>query len=520
MAGGILQLVAYGIQDLYLTGDPQITFFKVVYRRHTNFAIESVIQNFSAPANFGEKVTCTLSHIGDLVGKMFLHIDLPSIPKFIDPVTGIENPFKKFAWVRSLGFAIIDRVVIEIGGKVIDRQYGEFMYIWTQLTNRQDRGLAKMIGDVPEMYEFSNGKRSYRLFIPFFFWFCRNTGLALPIIALASTDVKITVLFRRLDECIRVGPTHSIQILEDVVPLCPGDYIEQTVNNQSIYGYVIDYDYLTKKLFYIKIQNPNAIKQTFTALQEPSFSTGIINNVTYVPNEQFRIYNSLTRQFATPTPNTIEMVENTSLSFFPRFANCFIYANYIYLDTEERYKFVRSAHEYLIEQTQYNYQFGIKSPNVKQNLALDHPCTIHYWVAQLDSLTGPGTINDRFNFTDSHIRYPDGSLYGKDLVRTAILILDGQDRFQRRTSRYFNLVVPYQHHYRGPVVGINAYSLSINPEDNQPSGSTNMSRIDFITMIMQLSKVITPQNTCNVRSYTMNYNILRVIFNLGGVAFV
>jgi hypothetical protein len=520
MAGGLIQLVAYGVQDLYLTGDPQITFFKILYRRHTNFSIESVIQNFSAPANFGEIVTCTLSRAGDLVGTTFLHVELPAIPKFFHPITGEEDPYKKFAWVRSLGCALIKEVTVEIGGKLIDRQYGEFMYIWAQVSNRQDKGLSKMIANVPEMYDFSNGKPSYRLFIPLIFWFCKEPGLSLPLIALASTDVKMTFTFRRLEECYRIGPTNSIDILEDIVPFGPGSYIEQTVNNQSIYGYVIDYDYLQKKLYYIKIQNPNATKKTFEALQEPTVSTGIVNNITYTKNLPYRIYDSLTGEYCTPKPNAKEQIETPVLPFKPRFVNAFLYVNYVYLDTDERLKFARSNHEYLIEQLQYNQELGVKSPNVKQNLNLNHPCKGHYWIAQLDSLVGPGTINDVFNFTTSHIRYPDGRLYGTDIVQTAVLILNGRDRFGTRTSIYFNLTEPYQYHYRGPVPGINFYSFCLNPEQHQPSGTCNMSKIDYINMNMRLSNTINTQNTCKIRAYTTNYNVLRIFFNLGGIAFI
>ena len=100
------------------------------------------------------------------------------------------------------GYAIIQEITVEIGGKLIDRQYGEWMYIWSEVSNRQNRGLAKMVGNIPELYEFSNGKKPYGLYVPLTFWFCRNSGLSLPLIALASTDVKINIMLRRLEECL------------------------------------------------------------------------------------------------------------------------------------------------------------------------------------------------------------------------------------------------------------------------------------------------------------------------------
>ena len=539
MAGGLVQLVAYGVQDLYLTGDPQITFFKILYRRHTNFAIESVPQNFSAPANFGETVTCTLARAGDLVGRIFLYVQIPAIPAFINPNTGEEDMIKKIAWINNLGYGLISEIIVEIGGRQIDKQYGEWMYIWSQVTNKQDHGLNKMVGNIPSMYEFSNGKDSYKLYIPLEFWFCRNNGLALPLISLASSEVKIIVTFRKLEECYRMGPTHSIEMAEDIIPFKYGDYIEQTVNNQTIYGFVIKYDYIQKKLYYIKIHSPTATKKTFESGKDAS------NNRTY------RIYDSITKSYANPKLNAREIIElSPILNQKPHFVNAFLYVNYVYLDQEERNKFSKTNHEYLIEQIQFNQEVNIRSPNVKQNLALNHPCKAFYWVAQLDMMVGPNTMNDLFNYTTSPIHYPyDHStannlpppvineyygvclsntsritgqerFYGTDLVKSAELQLNGHDRFGNRNVDYFNLVEPYEHHYRGPNPGINVYSISLNPEDHQPSSAINMSEIGHIVMQMRLANNVNPLNTAKIRSYTISYNILRIFFNMGGLAFI
>ncbi len=256
MAGGIIQLVAYGVEDIYLSGDPQITFFKVVYRRHTNFAIESVIQSFNSGSkpDFGETVTCTISRLGDLLGQLFLCIELPSIPKFIDSSTGEIDTVKKFAWVKYLGYALVKEVTIEIGGKVIDKHYGEWLYIWSQVSNKKKEGLSKMIGNIPEIYNFSSSKNSYRLYIPLEFWFCKHNGLALPLIALSSSDVKLNITFRKLEECYRIGPTHSIEIEEDICPFVENDFIEQESDNKKIYGMVIGHDYLQKNYIILKFK--------------------------------------------------------------------------------------------------------------------------------------------------------------------------------------------------------------------------------------------------------------------------
>lgn len=506
MTGAIIIIVAYGIQDLYLTGDPQITLFKILYRRHTNFAIESVPLNFTSTANFGETVSTIFPRQGDLVERVYLYAQIPAIPLFINQDTGEVDKIKKMAWVRSLGFALIQEVSIEIGGKQIDKQYGEWLYVWSQLTNRQDPGLDKMIGNISTVYQFSNGKKGYELYVPLAFWLNRHTGLALPLISLSSSDVKLTIVFRRWEECLRVGPTHSLEIMENVCPFLPGDYIEQVINNQPIYGYFMDFDYLQKKIYYIKIQSPAALRKNFESPLAPN-------------SQDYRIYQSMSRQSVTPKPGTREVVENTSLVYQPKLVNAYLYINYVYLDKEERLRFTRSSLEYLIEQIQFNQEIGIRSPNVKQKLNLLHPCKAHYWVGQLDSLVGPGTINDLFNFTSSHIRFPDGSFYGENLVTNATLLLNGKERFSERSGKYFNEVQPYQHYHRGPAIGINVYSFCLHPELHQPSGTMNMSEVATVNMMMRLKNVVNPQNTVRIRSYTVNYNILRILSGLGGLAF-
>jgi hypothetical protein len=139
MTGGLIQLVAYGVEDLFLTQDPQITYFKVIYRRHTNFSTEEIPQLFSHDPNFGEKVTCILTKTGDLIRKIYLVLTLPKVSKFVDNNNNIDN-ITKFAWVRRVGFAIIKNIEVQIGEQLIDRQYGEWMNIWTELTNARDRG--------------------------------------------------------------------------------------------------------------------------------------------------------------------------------------------------------------------------------------------------------------------------------------------------------------------------------------------------------------------------------------------
>merc|ERR1711966_501349 len=171
MGGGLMQLVAYGAQDVYLTSDPQITFFKAIYRRHTNFSIESIAQVFNGTAGFGRKATVTVSRNGDLITNAFLEVKIPALP---------DN----WKWVNNVGHRLIEEVELEIGGQRIDRHYGEWLDIWTELTMSEDKKAmfdSNMIGRFA-VHTGTDGDAK-TLYIPLQFFFNRNQGLALPLIA-------------------------------------------------------------------------------------------------------------------------------------------------------------------------------------------------------------------------------------------------------------------------------------------------------------------------------------------------
>merc|ERR1711988_473428 len=197
MGGGLMQLVAYGAQDVYLTGNPQITFFKVVYRRYTNFSMESIEQTFNGTADFGKRVTCTISRNGDLIGRVYLQVTLPLVE-----CPG-DNSYC-FRWVNYVGHVLIRNVEVEIGGQRIDKQYGDWLNIWNELTQESGHqvGYDNMVGNTFALTGTALSKAdASTLYVPLQFWFCRNPGLSLPLIALQYHEVKINLEFRQKSEC-------------------------------------------------------------------------------------------------------------------------------------------------------------------------------------------------------------------------------------------------------------------------------------------------------------------------------
>jgi hypothetical protein len=460
MGGGLLQLVAYGAQDVYLTGNPQITFFKVIYRRHTNFAMEAIQQTFSGIPDFGNTVYCQISRNGDLIHRTYLEVDLPLLGASTD----------KF--VNYIGLRLLKSVTIEIGGQQIDKHYSDWLYIWNELSLPLGKRFAweQMVGADQDVTSRTTGT-NVKLFVPLEFWFCRSIGLALPLIALQYHEVKIKIEFETLTNC--------IYKLSDT--------------NKTI---------------------------------APSATTFKLTNVN-------------------------------------------LWVDYIFLDTDERRKFAQLSHEYLIEQLQFTGSETLNMNNNRIKLNFNHPCKELIWVAKLsdnDNLnhwynytvkaTGaPYVASDYpnlFSTSTAQITTIDNTLKGdfyassnytsvatetldanllssitynvepgfapdaKNPFSKCLVQLNGNDRFAERNGTYFSLVQPYQHHTNIPAnQGINVYSFALKPEEHQPSGTLNMSRID--TAVLSVTSLANKSALINI--YATNYNVLRILSGMGGLAY-
>ncbi len=432
--GGLLQLVAQGKQDVFLTGNPQVSWFKFVYRRYTNFAIESLPMYFDGAGDFGKRITCVVPRRGDLLGQIFLNVELPPIylatgnggagcvcgPNSAAVATGDVA-----SYVNSIGHALIKEIKVEIGEQEIDKQTGEWMEIWTNFSTPpgQRQALNVMIGRAEGYYppdgSFNTGP--LKLSIPLQFWFCKNPGSYLPLIAMQYHPVRITIQFRGLQE------------------------------------------------LFMKTSTTGACQQTVL----PASMT-----------------------------------------------SCMLWGDYVYLSEEERRKFVSAAHEYLIEQIQYTPPIAIPAGATSATVPMEfnHPLREFFWYIRSNRME---SYNEWFNF--SNLAAIESGYKRTDLLETAVLQLDGYDRFDAREATYFRLVQPYQRHTTTPVDRyIYNYSLALWPEQAQPSGSLNASRIDNLVFQFTFpveTPVLPDPGTQTTRVYTRNHNILRVIEGFGGLLF-
>ena len=563
MGGGLMQLVSYGAQDIYISGNPQITFWKVLYKRHTNFAMEAIEVTFNGQADFGRRVTAVISRNADLMYRTYIQVTLPQI--------ALSGAGDRFRWLNYVGHRLIKQVEIEVGGSRIDRQYGDWMQIWTQLTQPvgTQSSFDEMIGNSADLVllkssagialdatcaasELTNscmpraGCPMKTLYIPLQFWYCRNPGLAIPLIALQYHEVRINVEFEQNYNCCYADNAMA------AAPAMPG---VRTASSNTLVG-------------------------------------GLGNGV-----------------------NTVAQLQLVAAS---------LYVDYVYLDTEERRRFAQQSHEYLIDQVQFTGDETVTASSNKIQMNFNHPVKELIWVVQRDSFvdcnspptpwiqeaagqqpfnysddwntegivmnvlgngayatagapgaitagsafqnvtpgagagntgsiyipaaggvlgggaglagltTGSGIYQTAGDFADDDRIFEGTTNYllakvilasgvkceGKNPVEVAKIQLNGQDRFSEREGPYFDKVQPWQHHTRTPSVGINVYSFALKPEEHQPSGTCNFSRIDKATLNLTLSvNTVKNQNTAKVRIYAVNYNVFRVMSGMGGLAY-
>ena len=435
MAGGLMQLVAYGAQDVYLTGSPKVTFFQAVYKRHTNFAMENIEQVVNGTAANGARLSVTVARNGDLIGEMYLELEANVALNVSNNFTATSQANASGEWVAERAVADIE---LTIGGQRIDKHYQKWWRLYSELYLDEAKKLqyVKMTS--------STAASGAKVFLPLIFFFNRNPGLYLPLIALQYHEVRLDITL------------------------------------SAVFA-----DYL--------------------------YTSG------------FKVW-----------------------------------GNYVYLDTEERRRFAQKGHEYLIEQVQHT---GVDSVDINNTpkqvrLSFNHPVKELVWCFSGSGTAG--TANDMWDTTSvlrsnvSTVYLTNGSGTGINVYSASLstvgsplmtvdgaqwlgeegaaggtkavgplstfkVILNGQDRFKEQSGKYFNQVQPYYHHSGNPYPGIYSYSFALKPEEHQPTGTCNFSRIDNAQV--EVVQKANTASTTNMHMFAVNYNVLRIQSGMGGLAF-
>ncbi len=500
MSIGLLSLVSIGKENLYFSGLPEITFFKVAYKRYTNYAIEPTPQYFKTTPDFGRRCTVNIGKNADLLSMTYLYVELPDIQ--IENFVSNTSTIKTFSWVNKVGLALINFIEVEIGGYFIDRHYGDWINIWNELTNSNSvkDGYNKMIGNVSSMNSFTQSKISYKLYIPLSFWFCLDSGLALPLVSLLNNDVKIHVEFNNIDKCYKISPSYFITTTNTFCIYNKGELFYQNYEGSKIVGEFIYFDPILQRIYYNPIKGKINIPKTTT--QSISSQYKLLGNET---NYEMNI-----------KPNSVVVKDDDYFKFNkPSMVNSYLLVNYIYLDNYERSLFLSNSNEYIIPVINTLPDLTVYSTNVIYNLPLYNPTKLIVWRAMLLSNYNS---NDLFNYTASP--YTDLlSNVSDNIIKNELLYINSKKRMEIDSYQYYTLLQNYQNKFKTTQKGINTYSFSLNPLDLQPSGSLNFSKIDDAYLQLTLNSIINYQNPAIIKAYSVYYNLFRTNNGVGGLGF-
>ena len=482
MGGGLMQLVAYGAQDIYITGNPQITFFKIVYRRHTNFAMESVQQSLTGTnvsnSTSKKECSCIISRNGDLVTNLYVTSNS----------AGITN-----------GDCIVDDCMIEIGGQKIDKHYKEWMQIWAELTTPESKALAYKNMTCTFSHGLNKTNQSVSqggnfVQIPLLFWFCRNPGLALPLIALQYHEVKIKITLGLSTD---IGTDTEIKLFVD--------YIYLDTDERRRFAQV-SHEYLIEQLQRIESNNTNSHNLNLNHPVKEIIWTSPMTNAYGTAKLQLNGHDRFTEQeeeyfqlrqpydYHTSVPGTNLFLQEQHL--IQNYDN----------ETNKTLKNITQIVTEISVDNQFSLANNILKFNSNSDLELKIGDTLlvtitntEETISQLITITdiqsGNYTINNNNDLT-----FKNFSNSGNGSIRLI-------SRIQNPISRCSNLNKK-----------INVYSFALQPEEHQPSGTCNFSRIDNAKLVFK-SNAGNSATEDAVNIYATNYNVLRIMSGMGGLAY-
>lgn len=478
MTGGIMQLVSVGAQDQFISGAPEISYFKMVYKRHTNFSMESVRQTFNTKPVI-EKLsrniyTCKINRIADLLQEIYFAYQLPTI---------YSSDKFRFKWIDNISQYAVENCSIRIDNQLIDQLWGDWMDVWNELSLTADK---KECYDImtANVEDFNNPRlvdpyqivtnnninytfypvgrdvnnpsiKGRRVYLPLQFWFTKNPGLALPLIALQYQVIEVTIELRAANELYRVFDS------ETGLYFSPDEY---------------------------RIRFPNPSTEKFNEDFSPE---GIPNNDVSL------------QRFMVPI--------NADYSGVPSAVDIdgYLECNFIFLDEAERKTIAINSHDFLIQRTYRIEQTGIINQRTI-DLPIQNPIKELIWVGRRSDMN---KYNNWNNFTNAITSTPNFNI-----VNTTKLLWNGMERFEDKPSEYFNYIQPFQHHSRCPRYGIHCYSFALHPEKTQPSGSFNASTINKIQLYVTTNPTL-GNYEYDFIVYAVYYNIFRVMSGSGGMVF-
>jgi hypothetical protein len=568
MTGGLLQIASFGKQDIFLTGSPEITFFKYVYRRYTNFSIETIEEYPDGIPNFDEKITFTLSKNADIVHKIYLKITLPKVDIVRNINISDENLAKnkyqlakknwedlnKYSNYIVQAYNLINRELEPINANPLliynqlqsffendidTKDYNEIQKdIKANIKNNTDilAEVESIINSVitqkeklDKISQISNSIKRYLENKNYIYYQGGNFPNK------DESEDLINVLDSKKNFAYDSSPRYNFAWINRI-----GHYIVDMIEI-DIGGTIIDRHYndwiniwyeLTKSYFKEDIYN----KMIGSVPELTTYNRNIKSEYTlYLPLYfWFNSYNGISIpliclayqdikiniKFNSLINCIISDYKNLNIDNIIKLENVSIYCDYIYLDNIERKKFVNGNHEYIIPQIQTEIFRNISSQQYTCSFNTMYPTKEMIWIIQKE-------IKRTYNDLDRYIDWSNYSFIFNNISNSPLLTghisISGHERFKNIDYNFFNYVQPYIYHNSCPSDGIYTYSFSLNPEDNQPSGSCNMTKHEAKHLVLEMKNEFINYldgETYMVKLFSINYNILRFMGGLSGLAFL
>ncbi len=496
MGLGLLFLASVGKENLYLSGNAEITYFKFIYKQYTNFSIEPMSQFFKTEPDFSRKITVNISKNADLLSNVYLNVTLPSIP--FSNHSYLPLGLKKFRWIDKIGFGIIKYIDLEIGGSLIDRINGEYLNLLYELgKDKYLDGYKKMIGEVDDLKTYTNSKTSYSLNIPIHFWFHKNYDLALPLVALYHNDIKIHVEFNSINNCYLESPTHYITISNSFCLFKEDEVIKQEIDGNISVGKFKYFDVKDKRLYFDKIYNDfivppsnvssNNLSSYNIKGQDTQFEVSLVSSSSLIKDESYFV-------------NTLPSIESSNLI-----------VDYIYLDNNERFFYLNNEIEYVVPILDIIPEKKIFSINSEYKLdSLNNPTKLLIWRTQLLSNY---TSNKLFDYTS----YPV-DLNSSDLINNLNIIINSTNRESISFNKFYDILQVYFNDFYSISTGIYMYSFGLDPKLDS-SGYCNFNKISDAYLQLNFNKIVSYKNPVLVKGYAISLNLFRVNNGLGALVF-
>ena len=497
----------------------------MVYRRHTNFASESIEQTFTGTPSFGGRPTIQLTRNADVVTKMYLRATLGN---------GVASNSTQWAWVSSVGHALIDNYYLEIGGTQIDKQYGDWLNIWYELTHKvgQERGYARMVGNVPANTSLANSHDAYVLNVPLQFFNCRHDGLGIPLIALQYHEVRITFEFTQLQYLTVNQYGSGAALAWDTKPTLDAsvwvDYIYLDQEERKRFAQAT-HEYLIEQVQFPSTESINSVNtRTRLSFNHPcKFLAWVVRLGRYTSGNRFMAYHATdadamllqaTKRFILGWCSIVSgNIQITGDYVTAKSGLSTAYAAYF-----------SAAHAIIVDAN----LLSVSNVTITGSLLPLEVASLNADLFETNVAAARNTGTNDGAATNDIVVYQYDN-YGLQLdrsenpVQTGLLQLNGHDRFDQRDGDYFNYVQPYQCFSNTPADGVNVYSFALTPEEHQPSGTCNFSRIDNATLALTLGRAgesstsfknVYLNTDSDLNIYAFNYNVLRVMSGMAGLA--